>query len=89
VVSARLEPVSVNGVTDSYLVMRVRWSRVADDVVVVPEFSTALTGWQALVQETEARRVLPGGMEEATYRTPVPEALLPRAQVRVSVRARP
>jgi hypothetical protein len=45
--------------------------------------------WQALVQETEARRVLPGGMEEATYRTPVPEALLPRAQVRVSVRARP
>ena len=89
VVTARLEPVSVNGVTDSYLVMRVRWSRVADDVVVQPEFSTALGGWQALVHETEPRTVLPGGMEEATYRTPVPEALLPRAQVRVSVRPRP
>jgi hypothetical protein len=89
VVSARLEPVSVNGVTDSYLVVRVRWSRVADDVVVVPEVSTALTGWQALVHETEPRRLLPGGMEEATYRAPGPEGVLPRAQVRVSVRARP
>jgi hypothetical protein len=88
ITSARFEMVTANGQSDTYLVLRFRRNRIADDVVIAPQYSTDATTWLPLTDEVGGRTVSADGTEEIAFRTPLPVSALDRAHVRIAVTPR-
>jgi hypothetical protein len=88
ITSARFEMVTADGQTDTYLVVRFRRNRTADDVIIAPQYSTDASTWLPLTDEVGGRPVFPDGTEEAAFRTPLPVSALDRARVRIAVTPR-
>jgi hypothetical protein len=80
--------VTADGQTDTYLVVRFRRNRTADDVIIAPQYSTDASTWLPLTDEVGGRPVFPDGTEEAAFRTPLPVSALDRARVRIAVTPR-
>lgn len=88
IISATFETVVVNDIPDVYLVLRYRRNYAADDVRIVPEFSTNLATWSALNDEVVSAVTHPDGTEEITRRSPRPVTERQHVYVRVSVTSR-
>jgi hypothetical protein len=72
--TATLEPVTVGGVTATYLVIHYRHNPAAGDVTVTPEMSTDLNTWTPLTSEVTPPVTNPDGSETITRRSPLPVA---------------
>jgi hypothetical protein len=86
--SAGLEPVTVGGVTDTYLVIHYRRNSTADDVTVTPEMSTDLTAWTPLAGEVTPPVTNADGTVTATRRSPLPVTGAREVFVRLKVAKR-
>lgn len=85
ILSAKFETIEVNGIPDTWLVVRCTRAAGADDVVVTPEYSTDLVTWTPLTDAVPPEPILPGGIQSLVRRSPVPVAASPRIWVRVTV----
>ncbi|HEX2749889.1 MAG TPA: hypothetical protein VHM91_17910, partial [Verrucomicrobiales bacterium] len=86
--SAHFEPLTVNSVQDTYLVLRYRRNHAADDVIVKPEMSTDMATWTTLTDEAEPAVTNPDGTEDTAWRSPQPLSSGARIYVRVNVTTR-
>ncbi len=87
-VSAAFEQVTVSGVADSYLVLRFRRNKGADDVAVVPEMSTDMVNWSPLIDDVTAPVSNADGTESLARRGSLPVSGRERVYVRVTVTTR-
>lgn len=79
----RISPMPEAG-EGQYLVITYLRNAAADDVVLVPEWSTDLASWTPLKSQVSPPLPLADGLEELTFRTELPVRDLPRAMVRLS-----
>jgi hypothetical protein len=84
-ISVKFETVVVNGVPDTYLVLRCRRNAAADDVIVAPEMSTDMTSWTPLNDAVPPENSHPDGTYDIVRRSPQPVSAGDRIYVRVLV----
>lgn len=69
-----------------YLIVSYIRNTAADDVLLIPEWSSDLAGWAPLKIEAAPAVQIAEGLEELTFRTELSVQDLPRAMVRLSAR---
>jgi hypothetical protein len=84
-ISVKFETVVVDGVPDTYLVLRCRRNAAADDVLVAPEMSTDMATWAALSDAVPPESSHPDGTYDIVRRSPQPVSAGDRIYVRVLV----